>query len=786
MSAAPRLDDGAARARSRNSLDESLIVEAAAGTGKTTELVRRITAVLATGRGRIDGIAAVTFTRKAAGELKLRLRQELDAQAREADPQVRERLQDAIERLEEARIGTIHSFCSDLLRLRPVEAVVDPAFEELSETEAPGLYRKAFRSWIEERLVEGSKGVARALARVAARESHDDTPPLSDLEFSGWRLVEWRDFDSRWTRPLYDRRGEIDRLAGDIQTLRTAAKAASKPNDPLALSLRPVVGLAEWIERNEQAGPRDYVTLEGLLVALLRDMKKKENQRKGKGFYAEGLPREQVAGGRDLLAERIEEFRERADADLASLLRDEMGSLVQRYGDLKRRLGKLDFLDLLVRTRDLIRDNAAVRAHFQTQLSHIFVDEFQDTDPLQAEILLLLSAADPGETNWRKVVPAPGKLFLVGDPKQSIYRFRRADVSFYKDAVGRLATGGVGVVHLTRSFRAVLPIQRLVNAAFSAEMAADAQTGQPDYVPLGGHSEPIAGQPSVVVLSVPSPYGWRGEVTRTEVEKCLPDTVAAFVHWVLTESGWKVREPGQDGELAGVRARHVAILFRRFMNWGKDVSRDYVRALEARSVPHLLVGGRSYHQREEVETLRTALVAVEWPDDELSVYATLRGALFALDDALLYRWRTRCGALHPFRRRPHDLEPEFQPVSEALDLLAQFHRQRNRQPVVATVHGLLEATRAHAAFVLRPGGGQVLANVHRVADLARTYEVSGGISFRGFVEELTAQADRDESLEARVLEQSAEGVRVMTVHTAKGLEFPVVILADMTAHLESR
>ena len=245
-----------------------------------------------------------------------------------------------------------------------------------------------------------------------------------------------------------------------------------------------------------------------------------------------------------------------------------------------------------------------------------------------------------------------------------------------------------------------------------------------------------------------------------------------------------MRDPEDPSQYAAISPRHVAILFRRFTNWGADITRDYVRALEAREIPHLLVGSKSFHTREEVETFRAALSAIEWPEDELSVFATLRGSLFAIPDHTLLRFRHETGGrLHPFRHLPENLSDDFRQVNSALRLLADLNRQRNRRPIADTVNSLLEATRAHAGFALRPAGHQVLANVYRISDLARSFELSGGISFRGFVEELEAQADKAESAEAPVLEEGAEGVRLMTVHSAKGLEFPIVILADMTANL---
>ncbi len=313
-------------------------------------------------------------------------------------------------------------------------------------------------------------------------------------------------------------------------------------------------------------------------------------------------------------------------------------------------------------------------------------------------------------------------------------------------------------------------------------MQDDAASGQAAYAPLNGHTPAIPGQPGIVALPAPRPYGSM-RICKPRIDACLPETLVAFIEWLVRESGWKVRDPENPRELVPISPRHICVLFRRFTNFGKDITRDYVRSLEAREIPHLLVGSKSFHSREEVETLRAALTAIEWPDDELSVFATLKGSLFAIPDNLLLRFHHEIGRLHPFRPLPESVDRDFQPVTEALNLLAGLHRGRNRRPMADTVNALLEATRAHAGFALRPAGHQVLANVYRIADLARSFELSGGVSFRGFVEELAAQSQKAESAEAPVLEEGAEGIRIMTVHAAKGLEFPVVILADMTANI---
>jgi ATP-dependent exoDNAse (exonuclease V) beta subunit len=332
----------------------------------------------------------------------------------------------------------------------------------------------------------------------------------------------------------------------------------------------------------------------------------------------------------------------------------------------------------------------------------------------------------------------------------------------------------------------VKPLQDVINAAFAPEMTGNVETGQPAYVALepGDASIVNSEQPSAVALPAPFPYGVR-QISNQAVEKCLPAAIAAYADWLIRESGWTVRDPETNARVP-IASQHIAILFRRFLSWGQDITREYVHELESRNIPHFLWGARSFHQREEVETVRVALNAIEWPDDELSVYATLRGALFAISDNTLLSYKHRVGSLHPFHPIPEGVDVDFLPLADTLRLLADLHRRRNRRSIVETLNEMLETARAHAAFALRPSGNQALANVYRIAELARAYEAGDGYSFRGFVEQLNARAEQEDGGEAPVLEEGAEGVRIMTVHAAKGLEFPIVILADMTANIAQR
>ena len=770
-----RLADHGARERIRTDLDTTLAVEAAAGTGKTSELVRRMAAVLMAGRTTLDRMIAVTFTDAAAGELKLRLRGEIERQRQHpgCPDDARDRLRAALPMLEEARIGTIHSFCGDLLRQRPVEAGVDPLFEVAPNDVAQQLFGRAFDRWFEAQLANPSEAVRRILRRRPSDEG-----PRGLLRAAAWDLIERRDFPARW-RPSadFDREAVIDAVMDRMAKIAGWA-AAGDAQDYFTKSLLEIKRFYDEVIRKEELRGRDYDGLEALLFQVPR---KWHWDWKGWSRADESFPKTTLMERRAELRVRIDEFRAAAGADLAPKLRDDLWAVVDAYEQMKERAGCMDFLDLLLRARNLVRDSREVREDLQRQFTHIYVDEFQDTDPLQAEILMLIAADAPAEQDWRRVRPVRGKLFIVGDPKQSIYRFRRADVTLYEAVKQQIITSGGALLDLTVSFRAVPEIQHAVNAAFQPVMQGQSQS-QARYVPLAPHRPGVESQPAIVALPVPAPYSDYGKIAAYKIDESLPEAIAGFVEWLVRESGWTVTEKESPGDRVPIHPRHICILFRRFKQFNNDVTRAYVRALEARHLPHLLVGGSQFHSREEVEALRNALSAIERPEDELAVFATLRGPLFGYSDAALLAFRARCGSLHPYRQLPEDLAEPLQEVEDALTILRDLHRGRNSRPIADTIGRLLAATRSHAALAIWPTGEQALANISRLMDLARRAERNGVNSFRSFVDWLIDQAETGEASDAPIIEEGTEGVRMMTVHRAKGLEFPVVILADMTAH----
>ena len=335
-------------------------------------------------------------------------------------------------------------------------------------------------------------------------------------------------------------RGASDEVLELLHRLAGLSESPVSARDNLYFDTDAVRRLSRQITLEQSFGQVDHDGWEARLVDLVRD-RGVSRTRKGTGYkYSKQALRAEVLAARDALFAALQQFKKDADGDLAACLQQELIGATARYQDLKAAAGALDFADLLVKARDLIKSNDAVRRHLCGKFTQIFVDEFQDTDPVQAEIVLLL--ADN----------RPGRLFIVGDPKQAIYRFRGTDVGTYWRVRDDLQAHGGRTLQLTTSYRSVPPIQRFVNAAFARHMVENRDTLQAGYVPLAQSRDDDSSQPSVVALPVPKPYGRRSfgvlKASAKAIEESLPDAIAAFIGWLTEEDrGWTVSERGADG-----------------------------------------------------------------------------------------------------------------------------------------------------------------------------------------------------------------------------------------------
>ena len=815
--------DAPARARIKGELDTTLFVEAAAGTGKTTELVGRIAALLRSDRARIENIAAITFTERAAGDLRLRIRQVLEATlAKGSAPEERERLKAALSGLENASISTIHGFCVALLRRHPVEAGVDPDFEILSERDRLAFFEPVFRQWLRDQLEDPGPGVARILRRT--RNPMDN--PIDRLRDAALRLLDHRDLDGGWrrpqrraereirtllsedeVRPVTDDFGEpveitdprtrrpiaLTRITPSLSTIAQLVRLVPSVKSPsrglvwVARSLAEAAELEREIETRLDSGAWDPDWIEQALATLrvgpwghkgylpLRLADPEVDFSRFATARAEGEPAFDMTRLRDDFAARLTRFQKRANADVAARLREDLRPLTAAYEAAKARAGTLDFDDLLLRTRAMLREHRSLRADLNHRYTHVLVDEYQDTDPIQTEILLLLTSPDPPDGDWSQAVPAPGRLFLVGDPKQSIYRFRRADIGQYRRTKKRLLAAGAAEVRLTANFRATAGMCEFVNEVFEPLLGArPSGTGveQVGYSPIHG-MRPDLPRP---LLTIPVPEDGSYALSGKEISTLEPDAVGSFVGQLLA-SRCGVSVPG--GGVRAIEASDICLLFRRFRDRNRFIPDAYALALARRNIPHSLAAVASYSGSPEIHALRSALTAVEFPDDEIAVYATLRGPLFAISDEELLLFIERRGKPRagPQRALAEDAPPWERTVVEELDFLGELHRERNRRPLALTIQRLLDRNRGETGFMFWKSPDQVLANVRRFTQAAREFDAGGGLSLRGLLREL--------EIEARALDRGAahgdpdvRGVRMTTVHSAKGLEFPVVVLVD--------
>ena len=359
-------------------------------------------------------------------------------------------------------MSTIHGFCADLLRERPVEARIDPLFEVLTESASARLFDAAFAQ-----LAAGAAGGPARRPPPGVRRSAfgGDDGPIDRLRKAAWELAQWRDFTGAWMREPFDRRHEIDTALGDLHAFAELTRRASSPNDPLHTGTEPARRLSDEIALQRSSGEEhaaDYDGWEAALVDLSKD-RTLANAKTGRGAgYRDGVTRDRVLQARVALKARLDQFRMTADADLAALLQRDLRGAIDRYDELKARAGALDFSICCcgraiscVTTRRAARLPAPVQAHLRGRVP--------GHRPAPGGILLLLAADNDDETDWRRARPRPGTLFLVGDPKQSIYRFRRADVGVYREVCERLAALGATLLHLNTSFRSVPEIQACVN-----------------------------------------------------------------------------------------------------------------------------------------------------------------------------------------------------------------------------------------------------------------------------------------------------------------------------------
>ncbi len=730
------LADAKSRDQIATILDRNLLVEAAAGSGKTQSLANRMAHGILTGRYRVQDIAAVTFTRKAAGNLRDRFQSVLEKKLPKlTDPTEIDRVHTALSHLEGLFAGTIHSFCARLLRERPVEAGISPGFTELDEAEDAQLIGQVWRRLQDRWKLDHSphlealrecglsfSSLRKSLGRICANSDATFPPgeaPCPDLEPARTHLKKFSEDLLGLIGPRH-RCQQCDYLRKALQFQRRLTEGdLERPSEIAAL-------LAMW-ERFTQKffAPMEWDAtgvamkdLRGHVLALVEDL--------------QPILEEYLAAWRAYVYRRV--------VPILTEARDAVQELRQNQA-------LLNYQDLLFHAARLLRGHPDVRAALQQKFRWLLVDEFQDTDPLQAEILFWL-AAEGDAPDWSQVALRPGALFIVGDPKQSIYRFRRADIDTYQTVRRRIEETGGLVLPLVTSFRSQPRLLSWTNGVFS-ELFGEGGTAQARHQPLepAPDRQPGVEPVGVRTLLVP-PITHRNRVVEVEAPM-----IAGFI---ASEVAAGRREYGDFMVLTRVKRPLQTI----------------ARALEAQGIPYEATGGSDFGESQSVRLLLDLLAVLADPEDALRLVGLLRGPLFGISDPELYRFK-RAGGTFALPAEPLQSDD---PVALALDFMLELRGLTTSLPPVAAVERVLEKTGLLARAVTLTRGGAEAGRLVQALDLVRRAEERGGTLAEG-VRALAESADARE-LESLALEAGKRNVvRIMNLHQAKGLESKVVFLA---------
>jgi ATP-dependent helicase/nuclease subunit A len=747
--------------------DAAISVTAGAGSGKTRTLVGRYLALLESGMP-LRSLVAITFTDKAAREMRNRVRGITTDWLGQSEASNQELWQEAFSALDAARISTIHGLCAAILRAHPAEAGLDPAFDVLDEGRSavwrahaveeglawasaePDVVR-LFEAFQEGRLRQLLANLlARRLDAEQALALLSDSPPLE----------RWASALNNW----FADRLNISAWQEALETL--AVLQANKQDDKLEIARQAV--LAHWdVARRAQAG-RDWDTLFEALLAL-RGAISTAGQKGNWGADDLAAAREAMVTLRthfDQVVSRLLDKKKplswALDSQVAELL-PLVGRLFEQtrtiYQGYKSEARALDFDDLEQMTAQLLVSNEAVRTRWQTEINALLlVDEFQDTNQRQRQIVYALSGFVPSSAT-----PNPqASLFVVGDAKQSIYRFRGADVVVFRQVQADIREAGGALINFDLTFRAHKPLVDLTNALLAPLMAAEDDATRPydvPFAPLDAHRQEPRPQVNPPYLEFLLGLGEDKNAGRLAAAVGLAD---------------RLHELQRAGQ---IEWQDVALLFRASTAFG-----TYEDALEQAGIPFVTVAGRGFYDRPEIRDLLNALAAIADPTDDLAMAGLLRSPTIGLSDGALYllRWDGH-EKQRPFWTALQNLpgvegleEDDRKRAEFARQVIADLHDQAGRVSVAHLLKTFLDVTHYRAALQLVPGGERLRRNVDKLlADAHR----SESVSVAEFLEYLAALRDIG-ARESEAPTEAGGAVQLMTVHKAKGLEFPVVVLAD--------
>lgn len=765
----------------RDALDRTLFVEAGAGSGKSTALVGRVLELVTTGAAELRAIAAITFTEKAAAELRDRIRQALERRAeaarRDDDALTVQRCVDAIDQLDGAAIGTLHAFAQRVLAENPIEVQLPPRVEILDEVTSDVQFEQRWTAYLDHLLEDPS--MQRTLLLLFATGVKPTALRALALEFDrNWDLVDERvAVDAPEPPALRDR---LDAALAAVDAATAAAVHCTNADDKLLARLHLVGAYATELRAiTDELDLLDQLSGNG----ATKPPSFRAGNLGAKGNW--GCDHKAVQAELAAAGEQLDQVAGTVAQACARRIASALRTFTLEAAVARREAGQLAFHDLLVLARQLVRQHGTVRERLHRRYQRLLLDEFQDTDPIQIEIAVRIAAADPGapeagQQPWDQVPVAPGHLFVVGDPKQSIYRFRRADIGLFLAAKERYGPGG-GLVSLSTNFRTGEPIIAWVNQAFATLLAEPpgvdaAIASQPDYVPLHAvrPAPPIG--PAVSVIGRDAVEGAKASELRTAEARQVAATIAR-----IQAEGWSVGDSSTTSGWRDPKLGDITVLVpaRTSLPFLED-------ALDAAAIPYRAESSSLVYVSRAVRDLLMALRAVDDPTDHLAIVSALRSPLFACGDDDLFRFKVlQRGHWNFTSPQPATVEPG--PVADGLAYLADRHAERHWTAPAELADRIARDRRLFELGFAEGRTRDVWRRLRFVIDQAREWGEATDGNLREYLQWVARQSSEGSRVAEAVLPESDDdAVRIMTIHAAKGLEFPITILSGMSTSPQAR
>ncbi len=728
--------DQAARDQIKNELGKNFLVEAGAGSGKTTSLVDRMVNLIYTGMAEIQQIVAITFTRKAADELKVRFQAKIEeAWKKETDLDAKFLLGEALQNIERCFLGTVHSFCARLLRERPIEANIDLNFKELEEADDEDVLEEAWQMHLQFLMEEEPEELEKI-----------DQLGISVDDIFPW-LRELKEYtDVVWVTETVPK-PELSADYKSFMKLITEAKKCVPGEEPLKgydVLQKAIITACQKERFIDSSMEKNIISIFALFDKNLKPTQNRWPSKEDALFYWEKITSEFEVKIKPL----IKAWKEYCHPQIVGFIL----KALKAYLQLKKERSLLNFQDLMMHTSNLLKENSEVRQYFQEKYRYLLVDEFQDTDPLQAEIMFCLTSEDISEKIWTNCKPKPGSLFVVGDPKQAIYRFRRADVDTYNRVKELIVKNGGEVLQLTTNFRTLDTVTLELNPVFKRHLPKVETFYQAAYRPLMSfHEDPGHSFSGVKLLTVPADYKKKEEVILKDA-----GTIATSIANMI-EQGHKPKD---------------FMVLTRYM----DGIAVYAKMIEDMGIPVSISGQVIMGETREFQDLWILLKSFVDPTDEVSFTAVLRSIFFGVSDDELYQWRQAGGRFSVYANIPDGISGEtkakFALVLEKLQLCQKLIH--NLAPTAA-IEKIIEDIGFYPLLLKNGRSKRTYKSLLQMIEALRKQEADGNTTYKQVFEALTEMIFAKTTVAN--MEEEADAVRIMNVHKAKGLEAPIVFLA---------